>query len=237
MTLSHVNVAHSHPRDCMHTIMRTLSALCRYQFSRADGNTMGFWSLLMYTFASVVSGSICERWFHTSHRSYLLIALALCVTSTTALWIMVPSPISPSFGPSLLNLSDPDICYYSVFAAVVAIGFTSGLTLPPVLELLAEASYPVPEGTTGECVVWWHCVALCRADGQPRVVWMCGCVFACPCVWLGRSERTCLFVLSGRHTGVCTIAGRHCLLLTDAPPLSLSSIHTPTHLQATPCSC
>ena len=194
MALSHVNVAHSHPRDCMHTKMRTLSALRRYQFSRADGNTMGFWSLLMYTFASVVSGSICERWFHTSHRSYLLIALALCVTSTTALWIMVPSPISPSFGPSLLNLSDPDICYYSVFAAVVAIGFTSGLTLPPVLELLAEASFPVPEGTTGECVVGG--TALLCVERMGIQVWMsrqCGCVSACARVWLGKA-RADLFV-------------------------------------------
>jgi len=155
---------------------------------------MGFWSLLMYTVASVVSGSICERWFHTSHRSYLLIALALCATSTTALWIMVPSPISPSFGPSLLNLSDPDICYYSVFAAVVAIGFTSGLTLPPVLELLAEASFPVPEGTTGECVVGG--TALLCVERMGIQVWMsrqCGCVSACARVWLGKA-RADLFV-------------------------------------------
>jgi hypothetical protein len=155
---------------------------------------MGFWSLLMYTVASVVSGSICERWFHTSHRSYLLIALALCVTSTTALWIMVPSPISPSFGPSLLNLSDPDICYYSVFAAVVAIGFTSGLTLPPVLELLAEASYPVPEGTTGECVVGGTAL-LCVERMGNRV--LCGCAVVCSlvpvCGWAGVCGRVCAF--------------------------------------------
>lgn len=124
-----------------------------YHFTGDDGNTMAFATIVAYTISSMISGDICERLFYKRHRAYLVLTLLLTAISVISLWIIIPSKFSPSNVASWLGLRNRNICYWSVFASVVSVGISSGLLTPPILELLAEISYPVPEGTTANAVM------------------------------------------------------------------------------------
>eukprot|EP00037_Helgoeca_nana_P022336 m.228018 g.228018 ORF g.228018 m.228018 type:complete len:509 (-) comp25963_c0_seq1:5655-7181(-) len=126
-----------------------------YTFTGDDGNILSFSALLAYTISSTVSGDICERLFRNQHQKYLLCTLFLSILSSCALWILIPSEVSPTIGPLTVWMKDKDVCYWSVFSAVTSVGLTTGLVVPPALELLAEASYPAPAGTTANAVMWF----------------------------------------------------------------------------------
>lgn len=120
-----------------------------YHFTSRDGDVFAFATLLAYCITSTISGDVCERWFHTRHRLYLIIVQVLAILTCSVLFVMISSTFREKIG---LDLSDPAVCYWSVCAAVVSIGLTTGLILPPLLEMLAEASYPAPEVTSGSAV-------------------------------------------------------------------------------------
>eukprot|EP00035_Acanthoeca_spectabilis_P039166 m.59627 g.59627 ORF g.59627 m.59627 type:complete len:467 (+) comp9471_c0_seq2:96-1496(+) len=125
-----------------------------YHFTGDDGNILSFATLLAYTVSSTISGDISERFFHQQHRHYLLCVLSLSFLSVGFLWVLIPSSISPSVPLLTSWLADKTTCYWVVFATITVIGLTTGLVVPPALELLAEASFPAPAGTTANAVMF-----------------------------------------------------------------------------------
>eukprot|EP00041_Stephanoeca_diplocostata_P007037 m.97236 g.97236 ORF g.97236 m.97236 type:complete len:528 (-) comp16693_c0_seq5:527-2110(-) len=122
-----------------------------HDFTAKDGNLFCFLALLAYATAGFLSGDISEVLCYRRGKTFQFTAMTLSVTSLVLLTLVLPSPLLPVTCPglnSMLGMMHPKACYWVVLCLVTCVGFFSGLTVPTMCEMLAEVSFPVPEGVT-----------------------------------------------------------------------------------------
>ena len=109
-------------------------------FSDHDGDLFAFTSGLAYCLGGYLGGELGDRCFQGRLKYLLIIAFASGMANFAVLIWALPSPFSedrPGWSSHAL-----------VMALVTSTGIFAGATTSPALELLAEVSYPVSEGTT-----------------------------------------------------------------------------------------
>ena len=109
------------------------------------GDWLAFASGVGYGLGGCVAGVVADRFFARQLKRLLCIALAACIACFC--WVVL---LWPSSWQGALKLPDS---WANELVAVILAGAFSGVGLPVAMELLAEISYPVGEGTTGGAVM------------------------------------------------------------------------------------
>jgi hypothetical protein len=119
-----------------------------------DGDLFGFSSGICYCAGGYLSGTLGDGYFRGRLRTMLVLVYGAALANFAVLMFVMESPLSPLL-PSTGRSS-----YVVVAAAISMTGLFVGATMPPSLELLAEVSFPVSEGTTANMVQALNMISL-----------------------------------------------------------------------------
>jgi FLVCR family MFS transporter len=113
-----------------------------YTNTKADG--FAFVSTVTYTLGTYLGGELADRFMRGRLKGCLLLLLFLTTGSFIAFGLTIPSVVSaaPLIPPS----------YNTLMALLSVNGLVTGATAPMFLELAAEVTYPIPEGSSGNLV-------------------------------------------------------------------------------------
>lgn len=113
-------------------------------FNDASADWLAFATTTLYVVGSYVGGEIADRFFHRKFKVLLVALLALTVGTFALFGASVPSVLAPR---PLIGAS-----YSFEMLAICMHGFFCGSSAPVFMELAADVSYPVPEGTSANLI-------------------------------------------------------------------------------------
>ena len=114
-------------------------------YASSDGDVLAFIALLAYAIGGYAGGEVADRLFARKLKRLLLILYTCSAVSFGWLLLSLPCPFVPASW-----LMTPD--FTKLVVCISLTGIFAGASAPVCLELLAEVSYPVAEGVTGNVV-------------------------------------------------------------------------------------